>query len=527
MRSYYEHLETAMGAASAQVPPHPILRSSAIFPVFQREGIHSRILFMGYWILKRNIKEILAVINLRSDKGKLIGRRSFTITEAKTYTIELANELLNAGIPEDIEFIGSLEIEFYSTVNLVFPYPATVINYYGPKFSTVVHTAQRVFNDVEDMLRNTQTEVPESGFNIYADKHREPFISLINGPQAVENEFLTLEIFNTHGQSLTHQIQLGHLAPYETRIVNPATEIDLEKFLDGKVGAVKAYFHLNWIFPRLVVGNIQKDLPALTITHSYYDCTKATAVSDYWRPEEDPWYPASLMVPLLARNQRFTNIYFYPIYSPSKFVIDVEIYDAAGTLLGTHKNRLSIISPENTFHKIDLKALCAEMNISTDYPLGARIIARTTTGSHFPARVKLGLDIGGNAQQMPCNICTNLQPFNPPLDKKPSTFRWGPVLSDQPGAMVWVMNSGPAKKYDREAEILMTYFRSQDNTTVERIFKLAPNGFRAIFPNEDPELRSFLEGTIGWYTLTSSNPYTTTYYFDENPSGIIGGDHGF
>lgn len=527
MRSYYEHLQTAMGNTAVQVPAHPILRSSAIFPVFQRQNISSRILFLGYWILKRNIREILTVVNLRSEQGTLIGRRSFTITEPKTYNIELNEEIKNAGLPSDQDFLGSLEVEFYSTVNLVFPYPATVINYYGPHFSTVVHTAQRVYNDVEDMQRNTQTKVPESGFNIYAEEGREPFISLINGPQSIENEVVKLEVFNSDGEVATHAFELGPMGPYETKILYPARDMDLKSFLKGKVGAAKAYFQLNWIFPRLVVGNIQNDLPALTITHSYYDCTEATSASDYWRPEEPDWYPASLMVPLLLRNQRFTNIYFYPIYSPSKFLIDLEIYNESGNLLGTVKEKLIISSPSEQFYKIDLKTVCKELDIPTESPLGARIVARTLEGNKFPARVKLGLDLGGKPERMPCNICTNLQPFNPSMDEKPSTFKWGPVLSDQPGAMVWIMNSGPAKEYNKTADIHLTFYRSQDTLVITRKFNLEPHGFRAIFPNEDPELRAFLHGTIGWYTMTSSNAYTTTYYFDENPSGIIGGDHGF
>src|SRR5262249_4845138 len=155
------------------VPPRPTVRSSAIFPVINDPGIHSRILFMGYWILKRNIHEILAVVNLRSLKGKLLGRQTFTISEPKTYRLELTEQLAQAGLPPDAPFSGSLEVEFFSTVNLVFPFPAVVINYYGEHFSTVVHTAQRIYNDFDDMNRNSQTQVPESGFNIYADEDRE------------------------------------------------------------------------------------------------------------------------------------------------------------------------------------------------------------------------------------------------------------------------------------------------------------------------------------------------------------------
>ncbi len=527
MRSYYEHLETAMAALKTAVPPHPTLRSSAIFPVFNLLNIHSRILFMGYWILKRNIHEILAVVNLRSEKGTLLSRQSFTITEPKTFRVELQDQLSLAGMPTDQPFIGSLEIEFYSTVHLVFPFPAVVINYYGPHFSTVVHTAQRVYNDFEDKKRNSQSSVPESGFNIYADDNHEPFIGLINGPEPVEDSTFSMEFYNLHRQSLKHDILLGKMDAYETRVIYPAQEVNLKEFLQGEVGAAKARFQVNWIFPRLVVGNIDNRVPALSITHTYYDTSGSASTSDYWQPSEPKWYDATLMVPLFARNHHFTNIYFYPIYSPSSFDIDIEIYSEEGKCLGSKKRALSLESPFSELKRIELKHLLNELKIPLENPLVARLIAIPSSQSRLPARIKIGLDVGNDPAQMPCNICTNLQPFNPALENKPKSFRWGPVLCDQPEASIWITNSAPQVNYTREAEVELTFFREEDASTCKRMFLLHPHGFRTIYPNEDPELRDFFKNKIGWFTATTTNPYTSTYYFAESSSGIVGGDHGF
>lgn len=525
MRSYYEHLETAMGVKTP-IPPHPITRSSAIFPVFNLPGIQTRIIFMGYWLLKRNIHEILAVVNLRSIKGKLLGRQTFSIKEAKTYRIELRDQLKNGGLDPEQEFTGSLEVEFFSSVNLVFPFPAVVVNYYGSQFSTVVHTAQRVYNDFEDLKRNSQTQVPESGFNIYADEEKEPFIGLINGAEGVEEGIFTMEFFNLEKQTLRHTLKLGKLEPYETRILYPAQEVDLKSFLKGSVGAGKARFRVNWIFPRLLVGNLQPQLPGLMVTHTYYDTSLATSESDYWRASEPTWFPASLMIPSKLDEEHFTHIYFYPIYSPSTFVLDVEFYNERGELQGRKGSVLQITSPAEEFYRIELKQLAKEMGLDTRLNQGTRIIARTIEGSRLPARIKIGLDVGVESH-MPCNICTNLQPFNPALESKPTTFRWGPILSDQSDPAIWVMNSAPHVDYKRKADITMTFHREKDAETMTRLFTLSPHGFRVLYPNEDPELKEFLGGQIGWFTLISTNPYTSTYYFVESPAGIIGGDHGF
>ena len=48
----------------------PVNRSSAIFPFLINDNVQTNILFLGYWFLKRNIKEILLVSTLRSKSGR-------------------------------------------------------------------------------------------------------------------------------------------------------------------------------------------------------------------------------------------------------------------------------------------------------------------------------------------------------------------------------------------------------------------------------------------------------------------------
>jgi hypothetical protein len=52
MRSYYSHLESTGTGAFMQ---RPILRASAIFPVFHDAAVQTRLLFLGYWFLKRHV----------------------------------------------------------------------------------------------------------------------------------------------------------------------------------------------------------------------------------------------------------------------------------------------------------------------------------------------------------------------------------------------------------------------------------------------------------------------------------------
>ena len=44
---------------------------------------------------------------------------------------------------KNIDFIGSIETEFHSIEDMVFPYPALVLEYHNEEFNTCVHTLGR------------------------------------------------------------------------------------------------------------------------------------------------------------------------------------------------------------------------------------------------------------------------------------------------------------------------------------------------------------------------------------------------
>lgn len=530
MRSYYSHLETLKKSSSGVIEPRGTFRSSSIFPVFHTSSISSRLLFLGYWMLKRNIPLLSAVVTLRTREGHILVRKQFTIAEAKAYRIEL-KELLTAGShPEDCAFTGSMELELFSAVNLVFPFPAVVINYYGPSFSTVVHTAQRVYNDFEDMWSNSQTDVPESGFNIYANREHETFIGLVNGPIARNASEISWQFFNAQGESLTHRTLLQELNPYETFLLHPSQLCPpLKQFLNGQAGSCKVHINIDWIFPRLIVATQQHDPDALTLTHTYYDCSHTANDSDYWLTPQEGWHPATLAVPVAYPGKNITNIYFYPIYSPTRCGIDVEFYDKQGKLLAQTKQCLVIDTTEQKTKVLQLHQLVTDAHLEGTQDLMARMIAYPLDDNRLPSRIKIGFDTGGGTREgaMACNICTNFQPFNPALEQKPSSFRWDPILADQPESKVWIINSSTQKSYEKSALVELTFYREADTITLKKQYQIPPHGFLTVSPQDDAELKDFLKGAIGWLTVTSDTPHILTYYFCRSSAGITGGDHGF
>lgn len=525
MRSYYAHLEQVKDTLALK-ESKPIFRASAIFPAIHRKQIQTRLIFLSYWLLKRKIQVMTCVVTLRSQEGKVLHRTMETIDDPRAYRIELVDYLESSGLDLGHTFVGSLEIEFFSSSPLVYPFPAVTVNYYGPDCSTFVHTAQRVYNDYDDMVSNSQQSVAESGFNIHVDSKTEPFIGFINGPVDDHHVSLDFQFINSDNEVLKHELILGAFSPYETYMIYPAREVDLKGFLEGKPGTLKVSFNIPWIFPRLIVGNVQDSPTSMSITHSYYDCSEATQKSDYWITPEKGWHAAALSVPVRVNDGQSTNIYFYPIYTPSDFSLDLHIYDREGVLIYKKEDVLRVQSTAGEYCSLSMNKLLADIDTSKYPDLSAHIIASSDKDHRIPARLKISVDIGGK-EGLPCNICTNLVPFNPDWKNKERTFRWLPLLADQPHSSVWILNNSLRMEHTESTQAILSFYRESDTKMLEREVFIPANGTLVIRPEEDAELTEFLQGTIGWVTVNIGNPYVTTYYFADNPSGTIGGDHGY
>ena len=154
MKSYYQHLKSTEEFGEKQnLTKKPVLHSSAIFPVVQNEFYTSSLHFLGYWLLKRNISEVTFVSTLRNATGQILLRKTEIIDSAKAFSINL-HSLLAEINPEVKNFIGSIETEFNTTRDMVFPYPALVLEYHNEQFNTCVHTLGRIYNDFEDLKEN-------------------------------------------------------------------------------------------------------------------------------------------------------------------------------------------------------------------------------------------------------------------------------------------------------------------------------------------------------------------------------------
>ncbi len=525
MKSLYKHLSsTHEFGEELDFAKKPVLRSSSIFPVIKNNNFSTRILFLGYWLIKRNIPEVCLVITLRERNGKILCRQLKTINSVQSFSIDL-NSLLKE-LNYDRDFLGSIETEFHTTRDMVFPYPALVLEYFNKFFDTYVHTIGRIYNDFEDLIENQKFKVSETGFDIYADDDLSSFFAFVNGPIPNSNGLIEYELTNFESKKFSGSFNLGKIDPFETKFVKFKDYIpNLSIMLAQKSGSISLKHNFEGFYPRFLVGNFQTSFPSVSFTHSYYDCTTCTTNSDFWNRLDNRFYDSSIYVPLFLNDNKYTDLIIYPNFSPSDFDLQIDLHDKYGKKFFEDTNFISIKSADSKLSKISFKKLIKDNDLDADDITSAHVIAHFKD-KKIPTRLKFGLNVGisGLQSKLPCNICFNSRLGNPNIENKPGSFHWSPVFTNS-DSVVTIANFSPRKEYLQSANLILNFYHMLDSSFITREKNLQPKEEYRI--SLDNELKSFLQNDVGWVTIKSDNPNIQGYYFNFYSSGSVAGDHFF
>ena len=527
MKSFYEHLRSRLEfGEQIHDTRKPVFRSSGIFPVIKNSTYTTQILFLGYWLIKRNIPEISSLITLRNQSGKILKRQFLSISEPRSYSVNIDSML--KGIDNTDDFLGSLEIEFFSTRDMVYSFPALVLNYFNDEFNTCVHTTGRIYNDFEDLIENDKFSVPETGFDIHSNDNLSSFVSFVNGPVTNENGIIEYVITNHDSKKFSGTISIGKVNPLETVFLNLSEHIsELNSILDGKPGSISLKHNFSGFYPRFLVGTTQISFPSVSFTHSYYDCTSCDTSSDYWDRINDHYYDSSVYVPLFTQNDNFTELVLYPNLSPSILDLQIDLYDNSGKLLKSIPNYIKIDSSQSKLSKINFNDLLDEHNLLSNNVFSAHIITNSEN-KKIPTRMKFGLNIGIKNQksEIPCNICFNSKLGNPVIENKPGSFHWCPIFNNKKSFLT-IGNFSPKKNYSESAQITITFYREKDSTFLEKIIELPPNAEYRFEVEKNNDVKMFLDNANGWATIKTNKPFVHGYYFNFHSSGSVAGDHWF
>ena len=512
MKSYLEHLKST----NVKVNPISIFRSSAIFPIICNKSIDCKIHFLSYWFIKKKIKEIQCKYTIRNQKGEIIVTKNFLINSTKSYEIS-CKKVLNFKF---IKFIGSIEIEFFSSHNLLYPYPAVIINYDTVINNSYVHTCGRIYNNLQDKLANTIKLVPESGFDIIPNKNYTPFFAFVNGKEKIVNQKIKIKLINCFGDVLIKKIQLSNINEYQTEFIFFLDKNE-KKFFKNKKGTVVITHNFKSFYPRFLCGNFKNNLSAVMLTHSYYDLN-----DKFWlNPNKEIFYDSITTFPYFAKDKLNNEITIYPNFIKKKnFCLRTQLLDSEGNIV-FEKDLLFLDKNLKKVMHINYNKILKDVIFDENLTYFIKLIIVSKEG--VPTRFKIGYNLSSsNKNTHPTNICFNSYPPSLAFVSKVGTFRWCPLI-DYQNSIICLSNINYLKKDFKDANIIMRIWGPESNKFIKRKIFIKNNGNIFLNFKKDEKIKKLIKNKNGWITFESDNPFLNGFYFTISPKGYIGGDHIF
>ncbi len=524
MKSYQSHLkDTKSFGEKTSVNYKPTMRSSAVFPlIVKKNKIDSIYTFMGYWLRKRNISIVTALLTVRDSAGNKVAIKNFEINSTRSFAFK-GSYLIKDISKTSGDFKGSLEIEIFSAVDMVFPFPAITFAFESINGLTFVHTCGRIYNDFDDMRSNDGMTVPETGFDVLLKKNFQPFFSFVNGPIEINSVPYELEFIDEYGKKQIHKRKLKHVPPFGLAWVNIFKNEKERKKFKGEKLTVKIKHKFKGFFPRFVAGNVYNNFSDISLTHTYYDTSlDQTKSAIYKNPDKKKYFDSVISVPF-DKNFEGVELAIYPNFVKSPCELSFEFYDEKGVLLKDSDKKVKIADGKNKLMYIPLVSLFK--NIKSKINSGMIRVIVDGKGT-VPTRIKFGLNISKSSKgvNLPSNICFNAIVPNEKIVKKNGTFRWCAMFNGS-NQKIFLHNTSFIKNGAGSAEVQLELCRQSDDKKLQWKINLAQNGSTEIIKGKSEEIINFLKGDIGWLSAQCSNPFITGYYVTDFDKGVIGADH--
>lgn len=241
--------------------------SSGIFYAYSDDANDTRVTFLNHFLLKRNIKNITALITFRDLEGNSISNKTMNINQESTYSLSCREEVGH--------FEGSVEVEFFSSVNVVVPFTAIVAVYEFENSICQIHSVSRVYSKTE-MENRKFTIGEEAGWTCRDTKDIFSLALISNGFASLDMP-VSFEVINSDGAKKNVDVGTVSLKPFETYKLIPKNHFDIASFLDGKEGHISVSFKTQTSFPRFICGNAKEEngkMKEIQLTHSNFNYHK-------------------------------------------------------------------------------------------------------------------------------------------------------------------------------------------------------------------------------------------------------------
>ena len=239
-------------------------RSSLLVP--QIEGAHAEVTFLNHFLIKRNYPHVGCRITAIDRTGRRIESQLHPIVDRRVYRF---------GLSEMFENAASYQIEFFAAENLFIPFPAVMVNHYGPGFINTVHAFNRVLNDVFEDDELQRLDVAESGIEVTLSEEIDTVIWPMGG-MAQTDASIELTLDTAEG-SMTATTPL-RLSRFGVQPISVGSLFPRAGSVKNGVLRVRQP-HQTMFYGRMLGARVVRSTGAFSGNHSYYD---TRALDETW-----------------------------------------------------------------------------------------------------------------------------------------------------------------------------------------------------------------------------------------------------
>lgn len=378
-------------------------RSSLLVPRF--DNATSVISFLNHFLIKRNYEIVTLKITAISCKGKFKNSKSIEINEPRVYTFYLED------LFQDSADTGEYLVEFFSTKNLFFPYPAVMVNHVGKDFINTVHAYNRVLNDIFEDDEINGIQVCESSIDVTVDEEYDSFFICASGPfNLTDNLTITLEDSSQLSREIPIRIDRMSLRTFMLSEI-----FDRKLICESTLKILQPKQSL--FYGRLLVGVMNRKTGAFSANHSYYD---SSTLNDYVKGD----FSAQSFPYFANCHNRVT---MYPINSQSCLALKIEVSNGVDTFESKAK---TLCSPSLLPVTFDINELVEESGCE-DISL-FRVVAYSDN-DYIPSRISLQIKYGplNSKSKLYTSISETLLNSTPYVAPKSGQMIWGQVVNDK------------------------------------------------------------------------------------------------
>ena len=473
-----------------------IHRSSLLVPTIPNTQVS--ISFLNHFLIKRKNENVGLRLTAVDEHGARINSRLFPIDEPRVYTFHLQRDFCPSA--------SSYVVEFFSSSNIVIPFPAVMVNHRGPQSYSTVHSFNRVLNDIfEDDEINT-VQVEEGAIDIAQDLDASTFFTVFAGQSRLQDEIGLRFKNNSMSLSKKIEVDIPRLTHQSFNLGSVFPEIEHQKGV-----LLIQQPRQDMFYGRLLVG---QSLPSgdFSANHSYYD--NSQIAGEYW----DDSRPSHRTYPIIEGLT--TSIRVYPIQSPSTIGFKIILKDAQCRTLAESKE-FELTSPGSDWLDIEINQLITTLGVNAKEVTAFTLIAQPKNGS-TPMRINHQLIFSGSGLESSINV--SMQNFNILHSSDRPRTTWGQLIhSAEFDTWLSFANDGETTecsnvevKFFSEAGLLKTVPVSINQGTSTHLF-----------------LGDVLGGATGadqfiWFEVESPNYFLTEWSVSRHKiSGHCTGEHSF